>query len=232
MSYPWFRFYDEVVDDPKVQRLPDRLFKAWINVMCIANKSSHSKGILPPVQDIAFRLHISEAKTETIITELIKAGLIECAGSVLSCHNWTGRQFQSDVSTDRVKRFRNAKRNVSETQSGNAPDQIRPDPPMVPPQKSSSIKKEYSDEFERFWLSYPRHAGKGAAFKAWQKIKPSLAMQEIILQAVEKQKQSRQWIKQSGEFIPHASTWLNESRWDDDMVAVDQSKPLSVHDFL
>jgi hypothetical protein len=33
----------------------------------------------------------------------------------MSPHNWDKRQYKSDVSTERVKRFRNGKRNVSET---------------------------------------------------------------------------------------------------------------------
>jgi hypothetical protein len=38
----------------------------------------------------------------------------------------------------------------------------------------------------------------------------------VILAAVERQKQSREWLKDQGEYIPHPPTWLNGRRWDDD----------------
>ena len=52
----WFRFYDEALDDPKVQRLAPHLFKTWINLLCLASKED---GTMPSNDDIAFRLRIS-----------------------------------------------------------------------------------------------------------------------------------------------------------------------------
>lgn len=111
----WFRLYDEVADDPKVQRLPDRIFKAWINFMCVANKNTVERGTLPELRDVAYTLHMTVSRTEALLTELVTAGLFEWDGGKCRAHNWNERQFQSDVSTPRVKRFRNARRNVSET---------------------------------------------------------------------------------------------------------------------
>ena len=47
----WFRFYAEVLHDPKVQRLSDSLFRAWIGVLCVACKYG---GTLPGREDLAF----------------------------------------------------------------------------------------------------------------------------------------------------------------------------------
>ena len=47
----WFRFYDEALDDPKVQRLAPHLFKTWINLLCLASKED---GTMPSNDDIAF----------------------------------------------------------------------------------------------------------------------------------------------------------------------------------
>lgn len=119
----WLRLYDEVVDDPKVQQLPLLLFRAWINCLCIAKKNG---GSLPEMRDVAYRLHVTETRAEALVKELVTAELFELDGSgSFTPHNWHGRQFQSDVSTDRVKRFRNAQRNVSETknETGDETDQ-------------------------------------------------------------------------------------------------------------
>jgi hypothetical protein len=37
-----------------------------------------------------------------------------------------------------------------------------------------------------------------------------------MLSAVEAQKQTDQWTKDGGQYIPHPSTWLNQGRWEDE----------------
>jgi hypothetical protein len=39
---------------------------------------------------------------------------------------------------------------------------------------------------------------------------------EQILAVIEKLKQSEQWIRDNGQYIPHPSTWLNQGRWTDE----------------
>lgn len=108
----WFRLDDDVVNDPKVQSLPAELFRAWINMLCLASKHN---GALPPAADIAFTIRSSTAKTERLLVDLTARGLIDNADGILTPHNWNGRQHKSDVSTTRVKRFRERTNGVSET---------------------------------------------------------------------------------------------------------------------
>lgn len=115
----WFRVYEDMVDDPKVQRLPAPLFKTLVNLWCLA--SSHG-GALPAVSDIAFKLRVSEAAAAKAIRELIGAGLIDEFEDCYRPHNWNGRQFKSDSSTTRVQKHRNAKRNADETLHGTPPE--------------------------------------------------------------------------------------------------------------
>lgn len=42
---------------------------------------------------------------------------------------------------------------------------------------------------------------------------------DMLLQALEAQKQTGQWQSDGGRFIPYASTWLNQKRWEDDLPA-------------
>jgi hypothetical protein len=74
--------------------------------------------------------------------------------------------------------------------------------------------------FERFWKAYPKRVGKIEAIKAWSKIESVQEKIEIILAAVETQKNSSAWTKESGAFIPHPSTWLNQGRWMDEPVKI------------
>jgi hypothetical protein len=100
----WFRFYDSVVDDPKVQRLSLSAFRFWVNVLCLASRNG---GKLPPLVDLTFSLRMTEKQVVDGLKSLEAAGLVdESVDGVSTPHNWNGRQFKADVSTERVKRFR------------------------------------------------------------------------------------------------------------------------------
>jgi hypothetical protein len=108
----WLRLYDDTINDPKVLKLPEALRWHWIALLCVASKNG---GALPTLDDIAIQLRITAAKATEILAKLTKSGLLDKTETGFAPHNWEGRQYKSDVSTDRVKRFRNGKRNVSET---------------------------------------------------------------------------------------------------------------------
>jgi len=88
-------------------------------------------------------------------------------------------------------------------------------PPKSPQGGKSGVPK-YTEEFEEFWKLYPKKSGKGAAFKAWQRIKPDSDLRGRIKAAVEQQKKSEQWQRDNGAYIPNPATWLNQARWDDE----------------
>lgn len=69
------------------------------------------------------------------------------------------------------------------------------------------------DGFEAFWSAFPKKTGKGAAAKAWEKQRPPLG---AVLESLRWQVGQPQWTKDRGQFIPHAATWLNQRRWEDE----------------
>lgn len=83
-------------------------------------------------------------------------------------------------------------------------------------------KDEPSPDFLRFWDSYPRKEAKPKAWRAWQKtIRPDI---EVILTAVSRQRESTQWKKEDGQFIPMPATWISNNRWED-KVEVQTRRP-------
>jgi len=110
----WFRFYDDAINDPKILKLSEDLRWHWVAVLCIASKHD---GILPDMGDIAIMLRMSRARANTLFIQLAAAGLLDRTETGFVPHNWNGRQYKSDVSTERVKRFRKGKGNVSSTVS-------------------------------------------------------------------------------------------------------------------
>lgn len=90
----WFRFYDDAINDPKVLRLSDALFRAWMTLLCIASKYD---GVLPPTSDIALMLRVKVTKVAEWLAALTAAGLIDNNDGVFAPHNWNARQYKSDV---------------------------------------------------------------------------------------------------------------------------------------
>jgi len=86
-------------------------------------------------------------------------------------------------------------------------------------------------EFDEFWNVYPRKTGKKAARRAWDKASDRPPLQEI-LQTISLAKQSEQWRKDSGMFIPHPATWLNQGRWDDEVMVCQPKRPTSMVEIL
>lgn len=70
--------------------------------------------------------------------------------------------------------------------------------------------------FARFWEAYPRKAAKAAARKAFTKISEKTLTEEI-LPDIEKRKNTDQWKKDRGAYIPYPATYLNGKRWNDEM---------------
>lgn len=100
----WFRMYADVLDDPKVQRLPAELFKIWVNLLCLA---SRNEGVIPCAEDVAFALRITPAKASEVISQFIERGLMDQMNDELKPHNWDKRQYKSDKDETAAKRQAN-----------------------------------------------------------------------------------------------------------------------------
>lgn len=102
------------------------------------------------------------------------------------------------------------------------------DTPLEPPPSSSSSSSSSTsvnpphvpvgggDHFLEFWSAYPKKVGKGAAEKAWSKAKINGHAADVIA-AVQRQKQSEQWQKENGQYIPNPATWITQRRWEDEL---------------
>lgn len=96
--------------------------------------------------------------------------------------------------------------------------------------KSKSSSKSTSLElFESFWSKYPRRVGRGAAEARW--LRMTAEEQRRAIEALAWQVHSEEHLKREPQYTPHASTWLNQRRYDDPkpgrMHRTEQSTDLS-----
>lgn len=83
--------------------------------------------------------------------------------------------------------------------------------------ESGPQKAETEAAFETFWKLYPRKTAKDNARKAFAKINPDAELMAEIMASLAKHATCQAWLKDDGQFIPHAATWLNGKRWNDEV---------------
>jgi len=69
--------------------------------------------------------------------------------------------------------------------------------------------------FNEFWAFYPRKVSKRAAEKAWLKL--TLQEQSDALEALPNHIKYWKLKNTETEYIPHAATWINQGRWEDEL---------------
>lgn len=77
--------------------------------------------------------------------------------------------------------------------------------------------RDMDNYFDIFWSSYPKKKNKGQARRAFPKAIAKTTI-DVMVDAIEKQKQSRDWQKDGGQFIPYPSTWLNAEGWENEVT--------------
>lgn len=89
-------------------------------------------------------------------------------------------------------------------------------PNLTKPNTKNPIKETIN--FDKFWEIYPRKTSKSKSKEKWEKLKVDSQLFEEIKKAIAAQSNSKQW--QDKNFIPHAVTWLNQERWEDEVEII------------
>lgn len=84
--------------------------------------------------------------------------------------------------------------------------------------------------FNEFWSAYPKKVNKKGCYKSFCKIKNLKEEMPLILDALERFKNSKGWQKDNGQFIPHPTTFINQERWKDEIIETreDQLKTIDM----
>lgn len=205
----WFRYYDDTINEPKVLKLSDALFRVWVGVLCVASKHG---GTLPSIADTALLLRMKPERLAVQLAALTKAELIDNDETGLHPHNWNARQYKSDVSNDRVKRYRDRHRNdecnvtetPSETESDTEAEQNR--------NKKAPAADPLIGEFAIWYAEYPLKKGRGQALKAFRSVRKSVDLATLIAGAVRYANDPAR----DPKFTKHPATWLTGECWLDE----------------
>lgn len=67
--------------------------------------------------------------------------------------------------------------------------------------------------FEIFYQAYPNKKNVKTARTRWEKMKVTPELFAAIMEGLERAKNSQEWGKDGGAYIPHPATWLNGEGW-------------------
>lgn len=189
------------------------------------------------VEKMAEALRMSRQSARTALQHLISTNEITTkptkAGTLITVVNWDN--YQADDCLDNRSPNQRGNRQltryqpdtnqilttyqpdinqISTTNKNDKNDKNNIYTPLTPLEgEGASVQQQ---RFEQFWKEYPKKAAKQYALKAWMRIKPDKALFEKMLKALREQKQSEQWRRDNGKYIPNPATWLNGGYWDNE----------------
>lgn len=133
MSMPWFRLYSETVSDPKIQTLDLCTKWIWVTSLCVAS-ASEERGALRfgdvtvTFQELSQVAGVTSQEGEVSVQKLLERGMLNLGDDgVLRVTNWDKRQYPSDSSAERTRKYR-------ENKKGNVTSQERHGDVTVTPQ--------------------------------------------------------------------------------------------------
>lgn len=229
----WIKIVTDIFDDEKmllIESAPDAdaIIVIWFKLLCLAGKQNNG-GIFMLNDKIAFtdemlatifRRQINTVRLALNMFE--RFGMIEVIDNVISIPNWEKHQSLDALEAKKLRdRAYQAKKRaeVKQLVQNNRlmSDELSSDNRLIEEDKNKIRidKNKIEEDFELFWQAYPKKKSKGEAYKAFKKIK-NVNVQTMI-NAVEEQKNTSQWKKDDGQFIPYPATWLNQQRWEDEV---------------
>ena len=82
----------------------------------------------------------------------------------------------------------------------------------------NNVNKEYICSFETFWKQYPKKVAKKKAETIFKRLATSKKKEQEIMKGLGEYIKKWRTEKTDTKFIPNPITWLNQGRWEDDVV--------------
>lgn len=175
--------------------------------------------------------------TRSAVKIFVELGMMEVLDDGTIYMTEVRKMIGSETDWARQKRIQRGDSDGGWTFSTSCPPTVHQLSGTCPPEKEKEKDKELEREkekkkikkekekksadaddaaFNQFWELYPRKVGKGEARRKFAKVIKQVNL-EVILAAVKRQRESRQWSKDNGQFVPYPATWLNQERWEDEV---------------
>ena len=200
-----------------INALTDFQFRMWTYLLTYVD--DYGRGSAEPdiLKGFVFprRKSVTEKNISDCLTDLACMGLIDLyevdGESYLCFPTWADHQR---IQQKRSK-FPGPDSGSRKPTASHGESPLESNPNTNPnPNQNTTARARGDGAFDRFWVEYPKKVGKGQAQKAFSKVSVPV---ETLIEAVQRQRNSVQWQKDGGQYIPNPATWLNQRRWEDDL---------------
>jgi len=197
---PWFRLYSEFAKDPKIQSMTEPMQRRLIMLFCL--QCSEELNALDD-DELCCVMRIDVVTLHETLQLFEKKRFIDEKRNIL---NWDKRQYKSDSSNERVKKYREKQRVKEKKRYCNVT--------ITPPDTDTDTELtpiSPKGDFEKFWDLFPRQrrGDKAKAKKAYD-IALKKDTEENILSGLRSYIQSEEVSK---GYAKGCTAWLNDSRW-------------------
>ncbi|QQR81232.1 MAG: hypothetical protein IPJ69_03595 [Deltaproteobacteria bacterium] len=236
---PSFQFYPgDWLKDPSLRSVSYAARGLWTDMLCLMHESDR-RGYLQlngkPVslEQLARMTGGSTDEVSHLLQELKDSGVFSCTehGMIYS-RRFVRDEKKRQLCAEAGKRGGNPmllkNNDIPMTLKGHFKGEVKgeakgpPNPEITP---SSSLSSSTSKQpplppegevwFEKFWKEYPNQVSRGEAEKIWKNMKVTEEIFPEIMTGLLRAKKSAQWLKESGQYIPHAARWLKSKGWQD-----------------
>ena len=152
------------------------------------------------------------------------AMLTQCTSNAQAMHEQCSSNANAMLN-DAYEMNRNELNRTNNNSCANEPEKCASNAQTPVVNKKKTEQQANAQRFDVFWNAYPRKTDKKRARKRWDALKVDDALLEKMIRAIDAQKQSDQWRRDDGQFIPHPTTWLNGERWEDSTERITVPKP-------
>lgn len=224
-------------NDPKILMLRadygmEGLGFYWCLIEIMAEQADYKININDSRQVKAFALHLN-SKTEFLL-KLIEDcaseyGLFKNDNGLIYSESLLRRMQLKDAIREKRKKAgkKGGKAKANNSNDGQANAKQEPSKPEASEEQVSSNEKEKETKkklkemkeknFSFFWDAYPNKKAKLKAESSFMKLDLTDDLFKSIMDGLEKHKNSPEWKKDNGQYIPHPSTWINQERWNDEI---------------
>jgi hypothetical protein len=172
---------------------------------------------------IADDFKLSSDLVQHIMTYMVELGLFEESNGMITCLKMASRTDEyTQKLLQSIKKYPD---NITTLSAQSLTKSVLIEEnrteEIILDKKEKTIKTEVlEDYFDDFWYKYPKKVGKEAARKAWNKANPDIIK---VIDAINWQRETKQWQAEDGKYIPNPATYLNQGRWMDE--APEQAAP-------
>jgi hypothetical protein len=208
----------------KVNAMTDFQFRLWVNLIAYVDDYGRGDARAAIIKGSCFPLR------ERLTNKDIESALAGLAGiGCIGLYNVDGRPYLYFPNWEQHQTIRNKRSKYPAPSEGNLRaienncTQLHANVPVIqtnPIQSESETESNARGAFEVFWKAYPKKVNKRDAEKAFKAINTPL---DVLLAAIEKQKQSRGWLKDNGDYIPYPATWLRKGGWENDVAVTKEA---------